>query len=242
MKPRAFITGGGSKFGKYTVDCLIKDGYKVDNISSKKHPKANTAKVNWNELNYGIAKDALNQFKEGPVYDYIIFNANNIHHFWEEEYANSDETVHRKWKQSFFTNIELTNIVLTELKNRISKHTIVVTLLSGIVSREGNGRDYFKSKAGAMQDKYAGYTAMKTSAYFLMQGFHAHLEGSYICLDPGHMQTEHDYKIKSNKFYKKLKRLKNKFKIYNFIPFGLFNLEQGDAVKTMTWKEIINKK
>ena len=233
MKPRAFITGGGSKFGKHTVNCLIKNGYKVDNISSKKHPKANTAKVNWNELNYGIAKDALNQFKEGPVYDYIIFNANNHHHFWNKEYANSDETVHRRWKQSFFTNIELTNIVLTALKNRISKHTIVVTLLSGIVNREG-----IKSM-GTLQDRYAGYTAMKTSAYFLMQGFHTHLEGSYICLDPGHMETEHDYKIKSNQFYQKLNVLKNKFKVYNFIPFGLFNLAEGEAVRTMAWKEII---
>lgn len=223
----AFITGGGSKLGKHLVDRLIKDGFDVDSISSKGHPKANNARVNWNDLDYDKAVNTLSKFNQGtpPPYDYIILVHNAQDHIWRGQYGNSNGWLHKQWRQALFNNIELINIILTELKKRINDNTVIVSLLSGVVRRDNP----YNSN---LQNKFAGYAGIKTYAYYLMQGYSKYLPGKFTCIDPGHMGSDKEYKKNGNIILDRIDKVRE-----NNFPFGMYRV-LNNTVEQISWTKI----
>lgn len=223
----AFITGGGSKLGKHLVDRLIEDGFSVDSISSTGHPKANNARVNWNDLDYDKAVKTLTWFNQGtpPPYDYIFLVHNAQDHFWRAQYGKSDGWIHKQWRQAFFNNLELVNIILTQLKNRINDNTVIVSFSTGLVRRDNNFQ-------AVNQDKFAGYAGIKMNAYFLMQGYNKHMPGRFTCIDPGHMNSDEKYKDTANIILDRIDRVRE-----DDFPYGLYRVLKN-TVEQVSWTKI----
>lgn len=187
MKKRILITGGGSNLGVQLVHRYLESSYEVDILTSKfiNIPNVNSVKVDWWNESYNSFSNIFKTLSErNNTYDCIIFNHNSGGMYNDSKLGRLDESDHNIWAKQHFISIQTLDILLKELANNITQETKIICLLSGIIGIYNNE---------SLALKYPGYAGMKSSLLYNMLGYSKHLNGTYICINPGHMESESDY-------------------------------------------------
>ena len=204
MKKKILITGGGSNLGLQLVHRYLEASYEIDILTSKfiNIPDVNCIKVDWWNESYNSFSNIFKTLSEhNNIYDSIIFNHNSGGMYNDIRFGRLDEADHSMWAKQHFINVQSLDILLKELTSNITEETKIICLLSGIIGIHNNE---------SLALKYPGYAGMKSSLLYNMLGYSKYNKGTYICINPGHMESELDYISASRSLFSLEEKLEQK--------------------------------
>ena len=202
MSYNAFVTGGGSNFGAELVDRFGENGFNIDVISSKDidKPFVKNTKLDWNTITYKklcSSIDSLKSNSTADTYDYVVLNHNSGCRYSQNTYGRMTEDEIQLWNFEFFQSVQTYEIILNQLSDKIDSNTKIISLLSGVI----------ENAESQVTNFFSGYAGNKSYLYFMMKGYSKSLIGTYVMVNPGHMESSEDYKESSYRFYDLLSSL-----------------------------------
>jgi len=170
----ALLFGGGSKWGASLTKTLINNNYHIDLISSSnfEHSNVDVYSIDWNDCSEQKLNDIINNLKT-EKYDLIFFNQNSGGGPNDIYFSPDNDFPLEYWNSAFWVNSQLTYYAVKRLTNKITDHTKIGWMLTGLIN--GKDPEFWK---------FAGYASVKSTNLHLMRGFAKYHPGIFFCIQP----------------------------------------------------------
>lgn len=171
---QALILGGGSKWGAHLTNRLVKNGYKIDLITSTGLEKKNVTnhKIDWWASNERTI-DSIVSNLNSDHYDLIFFNHNSGGGPNDTAFAPGDIFPIDFWNKANWINCQLPYYLIKKLSNKINNTTKIGWMITGLIDSRSSSTF-----------KYAGYASVKASNIHIMRGFSQYHDGIFFAIQP----------------------------------------------------------